>query len=99
MLFAGRVSRTDAEGALNQGIKQRAQLQKAAQCRPDRGIAGNPAFRETPLALTRDPLPLREGTRQQGRQRTPMQKQGTPASCLIKAQAQGLRTDLSQVAS
>ena len=59
----------------------------------------NPAFREARLALTRDPLPLREGTRQQGRRRTPMQMQGCLASCLIKAQAQGLRAELNQVAS
>lgn len=39
MLCAGKVLQRGAEGALNQGSKQHAQLQKAAQCRPDRGIA------------------------------------------------------------
>ena len=58
-----------------------------------------PAFGETRSALTRDFLPLHQGTRQRGTRRTPMHKQGTLASCLIKAHAQGLREELNQVAS
>ena len=107
MLCVGKVLQRGAEGALNQGSEQHAQLQKAAQrrCRRLRSaglieaLLEKPAFREIRSALMRDFLPLDEGTRQRGRRRTPMQKQGTLASCLIKAHAQGLRGKLDQVAS